>query len=107
MKAVEMINEANETLRDIMSMVDGLIGIIDIARKADVKATEIVHRMIHTEGVYGLLPEELKEAIRDWASVSIALDKEVERQRQSAQQFEDEIQEIVDEFHVMSELEEE
>jgi hypothetical protein len=90
-----------------MSMVDGLIGIIDIARKADVKATEIVHRMIHTEGVYGLLPEELKEAIRDWASVSIALDKEVERQRQSAQQFEDEIQEIVDEFHVMSELEEE
>ena len=89
MKMIEQMNEANETLSDIMTMVDGLIGIIEIARKADVKATEIVHTMIHTEGVYDLLPEELREAIRDWASVSIALDKEVEKQRQTAQQFQD------------------
>jgi hypothetical protein len=112
MEQIELIDEASETLRDIMSMVDGLMSIIDIARKADVKATEIVHRIIHTDGVYGLLPDELKEAIRDWASVSIALDKEVERQRHNAQRFEDEIQEMVDEREVMlemaiSELEEE
>ena len=107
MKMIEQMQENSETLSDIMSMVDGLIGIIEIARKADVKATEIVHRIIHTEGVYDLLPEELREAIRDWASVSIALDKDVERQRRRAQQFEDEIEEIVDELHVMSELEEE
>ena len=107
MKITEEINEANQTLSDIMSMVDGLIGIIEIARKADVKATEIVHAIIHTEGVYDLLPDDLKEAIRDWASVSIALDKEVEKQRHTAQQFQDEIEEVLDELHVMSELEEE
>ena len=87
----KIIEEANQTLSDIMTMVDGLMTVIDVARKADVKATQIVHAIIHTEGVYELLPDELKEAIRDWASVSLALDREVDRLRGEAMQMEEEL----------------
>ena len=70
--------EAKQMIAEIEELVSRLTDIMSMSRKANRKAVDIIHTMLHTPNVFAELPEQLKADVANWSKVCMAVETETE-----------------------------
>jgi hypothetical protein len=70
--------EAKQMIAEIEELVDRLTDIMSMSRRANRKAVDIIHTMLHTPNVFAELPEQLKTDVANWSKVCMAVETETE-----------------------------
>tara|TARA_R110002020_G_scaffold304876_3_gene520688 strand:- start:656 stop:931 length:276 start_codon:yes stop_codon:yes gene_type:complete len=74
----EEMKEAQQMIAEITQLVERLTDITVMSRRANRKAVDIIHTMLHTPNVFTELPEQLKEDVANWSKVCLAVEAETE-----------------------------
>jgi len=70
--------EAKQMMAEIEELVSRLTEIASMSRRANRKAVDIIHTMLHTPNVFEVMPDQLKEDVNTWTKVVMAVEMETE-----------------------------